>query len=50
MDKYQKANARNWDARVPVRAASRFYNVKAFLTAGSSLLPLLFSLKACRDS
>lgn len=40
MDKYHKANVRSWDARVPVHAASRFYNVESFLKGGSTLLPL----------
>jgi len=40
MDKYLEANMKSWDARVPVHAASRFYNVKGFLKGGSSLLPL----------
>ena len=40
MHKYFKINKANWDARVPVHVASRFYNVEGFIRGGSSLLPL----------
>jgi len=37
MDKYEKANLANWNARVYVHTASRFYNVKAFKRGKTSL-------------
>ncbi len=40
MDKYLKTNRKNWDERVALHAASRFYNVAGFLRGKSSLLPL----------
>lgn len=40
MDKFTRANLASWEARVPVHAASRFYDVRGFLRGRSSLLPL----------
>lgn len=40
MDKYAKANLKSWNARVPVHAASRFYDAAGFLRGRNALLPL----------
>lgn len=43
MDKFTRTNLASWEARVPVHAASRFYDVRGFLRGRSSLLPLELS-------
>lgn len=40
MDKYLRANLKSWNARVPVHAASRFYDVEGFLRGRNVLLPI----------
>lgn len=40
MDKYLKTNLKSWNARVPVHAASRFYDVDGFLRGRNVLLPI----------
>lgn len=40
MDKYLRTNLANWNARVPVHARSRFYDVAGFKRGRTSLKPL----------
>ncbi len=40
MDRYHLANLQSWNARVPVHAASRFYDVAGFLRGRNALLPI----------
>lgn len=40
MDKYTQANREYWNEKVPIHAASKFYNLKGFKAGESTLCPL----------
>ena len=40
MNKAMESNRRNWDERVPIHAASRFYDVDGFRAGKSSLMSI----------
>lgn len=44
MDDRLETNRRRWDELVPIHAASRFYDVDAFLAGRCTLLPIVPTL------